>query len=96
MSAIIVWRAMAPLSTQQRMDAIYAKANSCADNAKVVSMVFEMLGLLENSNQVYHTDVHPKRMGIHPKKGAKIHKAGFSLKLCGPDRAVAFEERRTR
>ena len=67
---------MAPLSTQQRMDAIYAKANSCADDAKVVSMVFEMLGLLENSNQVYHTDVHPKRMGIHPKNRSGKKKMG--------------------
>ena len=88
-----------------KFDDLYVKALKLESDAKLVSTFFDMIGILQRANQSYVAPVPPMHMGIHPKnrsgkkmvadsmhkEGNKIHSVGFSLKLCGPDRALAFE-----
>ena len=77
------------------------------NRSQLVSAAYKMMKLLEvNKRAQRDVQIHPKRMGIHPKirggkkmqigvmfkKGVKIVRVGFSKELCGPDRAVAFEQ----
>ena len=71
-------------------------------NCYLKKLVLEILERVELS---YRTKVHSKHMGIHPKnrngkkmnymsmhkKGSKVFNVGFRLSLCGPDKAIAFE-----
>lgn len=64
-----------------------------------------MIEILARSSEGYTCYIDPKQMGIHPKnrsgkkmqsktmqkKGYKIVNVGFTTQLCGPDKAIAFE-----
>ena len=91
-------------------DACYAKAKSCNDESKLVKLVYTMLDILKKADESYEIVIPPKSMGIHPqnrsgkkmkdakmqKKGVKIHRVGFARQLCGPDRAIGFEDHPTK
>ena len=86
-------------------DAYYEKAINMHDDTKIVSVFFKMIEILDKAGETYESEVHCKHMGIHfknrsgkhmqastmQKKGHKIFKVGFNFKLCGPERAIAFE-----
>ena len=96
-----------PFSTEQKrlFDLMYTKACDLRDENKLVTLLFQMLELLQKADEAYVAYVLPLHMGIHPKnrggkrmsplamqkKGHKIYVVGFTPKLCGPDRAIAFE-----
>ena len=79
--------------------------DKAADESKIVQLFDKMLALLVEAGEADTMELHPKLVGVHPKnrsgklmvpskvhnKGLKISKVGFSWKLCGPDKAVAFE-----
>ena len=84
----------------------YKKATeSLHDATQLVAITYAMIDALEKDNHAYEAEVHPSHMGIHPdnrsgkkmvgqsmqKKGSKVYTAGFTFKLCGPDKAIAFE-----
>ena len=91
---------------QQQFDQLYSAATDAKETGQLVGVVYEMLDILKDSGYAYIEDMHPLHMGIHPanrsgkkmvavtfqKKGFKIKKSGFTFKLCGPDKAVAFED----
>ena len=99
-------------SEQERLsDAYYAKCCNLDDgDTKIVKVVYAMIELLVNSGQAYESVIHCKSMGVHPKnrsgkrmqantmhkKGMKIESVGFATKLSGRDKAIAFENNRTR
>jgi len=79
------------------------------EDAKIVILVFQMLGLLGDAGEAFEAEMNPKQMGIHPKnrngkkmqhasmhkKGMKFYTVGFRLQLCGSDKAIAFENNPT-
>jgi len=102
---------MPPFSSDDKatFDELYKKARSMGDGnrSQLVSAAYKMMKLLQTSKRAQRdVQIHPKRMGIHPKnrggkkmqigvmfkKGVKIVRVGFSKELCGSDRAVAFEQ----
>ena len=88
-------------------DRCYAKAISMDESeaTNLVVIMYHMIDLLKKSQQSFLVRVPPKEMGVHPmnrngkringgtmhKKGRTIHSVGFTTKLCGPDKAIAFE-----
>lgn len=96
-----------PFTTEQKrlFDAYYEKAKSMSDQSRLVALVYKMIELLDQADESYEICINPMHMGIHPKnrggkkmqastmqkKGHKIWSVGFVNQLCGPDRAVAFE-----
>ena len=90
---------------QTQFDKLYDQACNLNDDSKIVILVFQMIQILTETNQAYTTDMHCKQMGIHPKnrsgkkmvgqvmhkKGKKIYTVGFLSALCGPEKAIAFE-----
>lgn len=64
-----------------------------------------MINICKQADLAYDVVIPPSKMGIHPsnragkrmkgsdvqKKGKKIHTVGFTMQLCGTDRAIAFE-----
>ena len=91
---------------QRLMDAYYAKAKSCKDDAKAVQLVYQMIKLCKEADEAYIQQMTTKTVGIHPsnrsgkamkdskmhKKGIKVHRVGFAKALCNTDRAIAFED----
>ncbi len=86
---------------------LYNQALACKDgDTKIVKLFDQMLTILILSGEAVEMELPPKMAGIHKanrfgklmvhrtvhKKGAKIVRVGFSWKLCGPDKAVAFED----
>ncbi len=98
----MVWNSQQSKGT---FDKMYKDATECTDTNQLVSMVFDMIDVLIEDGLAYIEHMHPSHMGISPgnrggkkmlgqtmqKKGFKIKGAGFTFKLCGPDKAVAFE-----
>ena len=87
-------------------DALYKLAVEMKeDKSQLVSIVYRILDSLAAQDMSYVARVPPPNMGIHPdnragkkmlgadmaSKGAKIVDVGFTFKLCGKDRAIAFE-----
>jgi hypothetical protein len=83
-----------------------ARSMGCGARSQLVSAGYRMIDMLiVNKRAQTNVQMHSKRVGIHPKnrggkkmqhtamykKGVKIIKVGYSKKLCGPDRAIAFE-----
>ncbi len=93
-------------ASKKRFDELYDTALQCKSDTKIVSMMDEMVPILMDANEAYEMDVPPERMGVHPSnrggklvvhtkvhsKGSKVVNVGFSPKLCGPDKAMAFED----
>ena len=91
--------------SKARFEMIYNAALECKDDSSLVSMVYDMVDILVACDEAYITEMAPGAMGIHPgnrmgkrmlaqtmqRKGAKIKKAGFTFKLCPPEKAVGFE-----
>ena len=86
-------------------DNLYDQACKLDEGSQVVTLVFEMLDMLALVGWSYKAVLHSKHVGIHPsnrggkrmmhaschRKGHKILHVGFRLQLCGPDRAICFE-----
>ena len=84
----------------------YNSCLSCKDTTQLVSMIYSLIEQLHAADEAYIVRLPPHHMGIHPKnrsgkkmidktmqkKGRTIHAVGFTFKLCGPSKAVAFEE----
>jgi len=91
---------------RSRFEAMYKQATECEDAAKLVCLVYTTIDILLADGAAYSQHLKPEHMGVHPanragkkmvdlsmqKKGFKIWKAGFSLKLCPKEKAVAFED----
>jgi hypothetical protein len=102
-----VLSAAMPFTAEQKtiFDEAYEKAKKLDAGDKLVQLMYLLLDLIMKSGQGVEMKIPPKHMGIHPanrsgkkmvgavmqKKGNKITNVGFTLKLCGPDRAIAFE-----
>ena len=88
------------------IDVLYTMATQMKeDDSQLVSIVYRMLDKIAEHQMSYTARCPSIHMGIHPnnragkqmvaadmnKKGAKIVNVGFTFKLCGKDRAIAFE-----
>ena len=88
------------------IDVLYTMATQMKeDDSQLVSIVYRMLDKIAEHQMSYTTRCPSIHMGIHPnngagkhmvaadmhKKGSKIVMVGFTFKLCGKDRAIAFE-----
>ena len=76
-----------------------------SEEAEIVKSMYDMIDKLKADGGAYVTDLHPRFVGIHPsnrsgkkmsgrafqKKGNKVCKGGFSLRLCSKDKAIAVE-----
>ena len=94
------------LATKVAFDKLYKQAAQMKENAQIVHLVYQMIDIMHKAEESYLATVPAKNMGIHPQnrggkkmvafkmqtKGKKVYCVGFNLKLCGPDRAIAFEE----
>jgi hypothetical protein len=96
-----------PFTADQKrlFDEAYEKSTKLDAGDKLVQLMYFMIDLIKKSGQRVEMKIPPKQVGIHPsnrsgkkmvgavmqKKGNKISNVGFTLKLCGPDRAIAFE-----
>ena len=92
---------------KREFESIYNEAvnEHKTQEAEIVSAVLTLIDILKKDNGAYENEVPPRQVGIHPsnrggkkmmaitfqKKGNKVSKAGFTLKLVGPDKAIAFE-----
>ena len=68
---------------QVQFDKLYDQACNLNDDSKIVILVFQMIGILTETNNAYPSDIHCKQMGIHPKNrsgkkmvGQVMHKKG--------------------
>ena len=89
-------------------DILYKAATHMSGNdARLVQLKDDIIECMMVAGVAKHKYMHPKSIAPHPKnrggskmqwgkiysKGAKIIKVGVSLNECGPNKAVAFEDR---
>ena len=98
-------RLLSNMRVSARFDELYQQATSMKEEVQLVAIYFEMIVILKELEHAYEVQVPPKNMGVRPynrsgkkmqpttmhKKGSKIYNVGFNLKLCGPDKAISFE-----
>ena len=86
-------------------DTLYGQACKLHEGDQLVTLTFQMLDMLRSVGWSYQARLHSKHVGIHGsnrggkrmahaschRKGHKILRVGFRLQLCGPDRAICFE-----
>ena len=91
---------------ENEFEKLYAKASAFKDDNQLVAVVYSMISILDEGGEGYVTFMDPLHMGIHQanrggkkmvanameKKGVKIYKVGFTFKLCGVNKAIAFEK----
>ena len=95
------------LQKKKKFDAMYNGATAMdKSDTQLVTLCYTMLDMLVGVDGAYKAKVNPLHMGIHPRnrggkkmpdskvhtKGSKVIKVGFNLKLCGPEKAIGFED----
>jgi len=103
---IVAMSIFADAATKQKFDGLYDRATKMSTNdTQMVTICYDMIDLLKSSDNAYEDRINPLHMGIHPRnrggkkmpstkkdqKGSKIVKVGFNMKLCGPEKAIGFE-----